>query len=172
MNGKDEAELRELFARFRGAKQASEAVDDIREAEQIIRDNPAPEPREELIAQIKSQIGESLSVRRRATIFRKIAYRAAAVAAAVVVLSIISIGLREIVRTGPEQPVVLLPQAVWEGDGMMVGDVDLAVFTAEIEQIEGELLTLQLGKNGGNGERAVSELEMELIEVEGDFWQG
>jgi len=32
-------------------------------------------------------------------------------------------------------------------------------------------MTLQLGENDGNGSRAVSELEMELDEVEGYFWK-
>lgn len=172
MNERNQEELRELLERFLSAEQADKAADDIREAEQIFGENPAPEPRGELVAQIKSQIAESLSVRRRATTFRKMAYRAAAVAAAIIVLSIISIGLLEREDTGPGESIPLLSPAVWEGDDIMVDDVDMASFTAEIEQIEGELLTLQLGENGGNGERAASELEMELIAVEGDFWQG
>ena len=34
------------------------------------------------------------------------------------------------------------------------------------------MLALQLGENGGNGDIAVTELEMDLIETNSDFWKG
>ena len=51
-------------------------------------------------------------------------------------------------------------------------DEDLAVFTAQIEQIEAEVQTLQSGQDTGNGESTLVELEMELMEINSDFWKG
>jgi hypothetical protein len=59
--------------------------------------------------------------------------------------------------------------AIWESDNITVDDPHLASLTAEVEQIENELLTLQEGETGGNGERAVSELEMELAVINSDL---
>jgi len=47
----------------------------------------------------------------------------------------------------------------------------LAILAAEIEQIEGRVLTLQLGENGVNGDRELIELEMRLIALDSDFWK-
>jgi hypothetical protein len=47
------------------------------------------------------------------------------------------------------------------------------IFTTEIEQIEDELLSLQFGEDDGNGDSTITELEMELIEInDSDFWKG
>jgi len=51
-------------------------------------------------------------------------------------------------------------------------DADLASLAAEIEQIESDLLAVQLGENGDNGSGAAAELELELIEINNDFWKG
>jgi hypothetical protein len=59
--------------------------------------------------------------------------------------------------------------AIWESDNITVDDPHLASLTAEVEQIENELLTLQEGETSGNGERAVSELEMELAVINSDL---
>ena len=47
------------------------------------------------------------------------------------------------------------------------------IFATEIEQIEDELMSLQLGEDDGNGDSKITELEMELIEINNsDFWKG
>jgi len=67
----------------------------------------------------------------------------------------------------------IIPTAIWESDDITAADADLAIFTTEIEQIEDELMSLQLGEDDGNGDSSVSELEMELIEINNsDFWKG
>jgi hypothetical protein len=63
----------------------------------------------------------------------------------------------------------IIPVAIWESDNITVDDPHLASLTAEVEQIENELLTLQEGETSGNGERAVSELEMELAVINSDL---
>jgi len=66
----------------------------------------------------------------------------------------------------------IIPRAIWESDDIAADDVDLAILTSEIEQIEDEMLTLQLGESDGDSDTAITELEMELIETDSYFWKG
>jgi hypothetical protein len=173
MDVKNDENLKELFEKFLNAEQAEMAADDIRKAEQILLEYPAPAPDDTLIADIKSEIAEAIRPR-QVNVFRRIPYKTAVVAAAVIVIAAISVRLFK--KDGGKPVIVkygasIIPKAIWDGEDISADDVELAIFTAEIEQIEGEVLTLELGENGGNGETAVSELEMELIEIAGDFWK-
>ena len=172
MNGRNEENLKELFAKFLNSEQTEKAVEDIRKAEQIFLEHPASGPDDGLIADIKSEIAEAIPPR-QVSVFRRIAYKTAVVAAAVIVIAAISVKLLE--KGGSEPKIALatsmIPEALWESDDISADDVELATFTAEIEQIEGEVLTLQWSENGGNGQAAVSELEMELIEISSNFWE-
>ncbi len=173
MNEQNQENLKELFEQFFAPEQAAGAVEDVRKAEQILRDNPAPEPDELLIADIKWQIEEALAARKPAWTFRTVAYRVA-VAAAIIVVAAISI---QLLKKGPEksskiEDVSMIPRKIWETDDISTADADLAVLTAEIQQVEDEVLTLELGEHRGNGERAIAELEMQLIAISGDFWEG
>ena len=172
MNGQNEENLKELFERFAGAEQAERAVEDVRKAEQILSEYPAPAPDDVLIAEIKSEIAGAI-LPRQVNVFRRISYKTAVVAAAAIVIAAISVRLLDI---GGGRPGIatasMIPEALWDSDDISADYVELAIFTAEIEQIESEVLTLELGENGGNGDTAVSELEMELIAINSDFWKG
>lgn len=176
MNGRNEENLKELFEKFVGTEEAERAVEDIYKAEQIMRENPAPQPSDELIAEIKSEIARGLLQRPTVVFgFRKTVYKVAAVAAVIMILSAISIKLFK--HGKPYVPVKseyasIIPTSLWESDDLSADDADLAIISAEIEQIENEMLTLQSGEGEGNGQRAITELEMELAEIEGDFWKG
>ena len=174
MNGQNEENLKELFERFAGAEQAERAAEDFRKAEQILSKYPAPVPDDALIAEIKSEIVEAI-LPRQVNVFRRISYKTAVVAAAAIVIAAISVKLLEKGGGGPGRATAsMISEALWDSNDISADYLELATFTAEIEQIESEVLTLELGENGGNGDRAVSELEMELIEIEiaGDFWKG
>ncbi len=169
MNGRNEENLKELFEKFLNSEQTAKAVEDFRTAEQILLEHPAPGPDDGLIADIKSEIAEAV-LPRQVNVFRRIAYKTAVVAAAVIVIAAVSVRLFD---KGPEKVTYasIIPEALWESDDISADDVELAIFTAEIEQIEGEVLTLELGENGGNGQADVAELEMELIEISSNFWE-
>jgi hypothetical protein len=175
MNGRNDENLKELFEKFLSAEQAEMAVEDVEKAERILREHPAPAPDDALIANIKSEIAEAI-LPREVNVFRRISYKTAIVAAAVIVVTSISVRLFDKGGGSPGRATCaeMIPEALWESDDISADYVELATFTAEIEQIQGEVLTLQLDENGGNSDRAVSELEMELIEIEiaGDFWKG
>jgi len=172
MNGQNEENLKKLFEKFYPAEQAQRAVEDVQKAEQLLRKHPAPEPDDMLIANIKAEIAMRLPLR-RADVFRRLAYKVATVAAAVIIVTAISVSLFE--KGDRSEKVVyasIIPRAIWESDNIAADDVDLAILTAEMEQIEDEVLALQWGENGGDGDTAVTELEMELIEIDSDFWKG
>ena len=50
--------------------------------------------------------------------------------------------------------------------------MELLTLIAELEQVEDEILALQSDQVNGNGSKAVTELELELIEINSDFWKG
>lgn len=163
-NGQNEENLKELFERFVSTEEAEEAMEDIQKAEEILRGQSAPEPNSELVADIKAEIAGAL-LRRN---FRRMAYKTAVAVAVVIFVAVVSVKLLE--RGGGEPKrfatASIIPAAIWESD-----DADLAILTAEIEQIEGRVLTLQLGENGVNGDRDLIELEMRLIALDSDFWK-
>ena len=173
MENQNRENLRELFEKFFDAEQAESCVEDIEKADQIFRDNPAPEPDDMLIANIKAEIAMRLQAA-RVHRFRRIIYEVIGAAAAILIVAAVSLQLfeKDPPRTGEVVYASLIPTAIWESDDIAADDEDLAVYTAQIEQIEDEVLTLQSGDNTGSSDSTIIELEMELIEINGDFWKG
>jgi hypothetical protein len=172
MNDRNHEDLAGLFEKFFDAEQAKSCLEDIQKAEQVLREHPAPEPDDMLLANIKAQIAMRLPAR-RARLFRRRLSQVAGVAAAIVVLAALSVQLSRNDGDEPERfRAELLPTAIWESDDIAADDASLAVFSAEIEQIEDEVQTLQLGGDTGNGDSTIAELEMELIAISSDFWKG
>ena len=174
MEDRNKENLRELFEKFFDAEQAESCVEDIQKAEQILRENPAPEPDNMLIANIKAEIAMRLPAV-RAHRFRRIIYEVIGAAAAILIVAAVSLQLFVIDGPGRGEVIYsasLIPTAIWESDDIATDDEDLAVFTAQIEQIEDEVQTLQYGEDAGSGDSTIVELEMELIEINGDFWKG
>jgi hypothetical protein len=172
MDDRNKENLRELFEKFFDAEQAESCVEDIQKAEQILRKHPAPEPDDMLIANIKAEIAMRLQVS-RAHRLRRIIYEVLGAAAVILFVAAVSLQLFE---KDPPSGIVnyasIIPTAIWESDDIAVDDEELAVFTVQIEQIEDEVLALQSGEDTGNGDSTLTELEMELIEINSDFWKG
>jgi predicted DNA binding protein len=167
MSNQNEENLKGLLERFVDAEQAQMSAEDIRRGEQILGERPGPEPSEQLIAEIKAEVGKAV-VRRKANALRRMTYKAAAVAAGLIILA--AVGVKIFEQGRDEVPIVATE--IWESRDIAADDADLATLTAEIEQIESDMLALQLGENGSNGNAELTELEMEVIEVSSDFWKG
>ena len=172
MNARNEENLKALFERFVGTEEAQSNIEDFIKAEQILNENPAPEPNEKLIAAINSKIAEAIQLRKEHT-FRRFAYKLAPVAAVFVVLAVVSVrmlkegsGPIELVR-GP-----MITRDVWNSENVTADDRNLAVLTAELDELEVEVMTLELGESSGNGRSAVTELEMEFAEINTDIREG
>jgi hypothetical protein len=172
VNEAEREDLEELFGRFLGPEEARTAAEDIRRGEEIIGKNLAPQVPEELVAEIKSEVAAALA-HKKASAFVKRVYAAVAGAAAVIIVAVISAVFFESADEAERVAATwVLPEAIWESDDLAQDDAELAVLTAEIEDIEGDLLAVELGENGGNGQIDSTELEMELTEINGSFWKG
>jgi hypothetical protein len=173
MNHRNDENLTELFEKFFDAEQAEKYLEDVQKAEQILRKYPAPEPNDTLLTNIKAEIAMRLPAK-SASIFHRIGYKAATVAAAIIILAALGMSLFEKENVeGPEISIAsIIPVSIWESDDIAADDMDLAGYTVEIEQIENELMALQSGQEELDSESAVTEMEMELMETEGEFWKG
>jgi len=174
MEERNQENLRELFEKFFDAEQAESCLDDIQKAEQILREHPAPEPDDTLIANIKAEIAMRLQAK-RARHFRQVFYEVMGAAAAIIFIAAVSLQLfveKDAPKPGEVVYASLIPAAIWDSDDITTADEDLAVFTAQIEQIEDEVITLQSSEKAGNGDSTLAELEMELMEINSDFWKG
>ncbi|MBC8467959.1 MAG: hypothetical protein H8D56_00695 [Planctomycetes bacterium] len=172
MKSRNNENLKKLLEKFLSSEQAESGVEDIQKAEQILREHPAPEPDNLLIANIKAEIAMRLPAK-RTNVFMNIAYRAAYAAAAIMIIAAISLSLfdNDAREPGPVQYASIMPRAIWESEDITTDDANLAIYTIEIEQIEDELRSLQLGEDISNGESSLSELEMELVAINNDFWK-
>ena len=170
MSERNEENLKELLEKFLGSEQARQAADDIQKAEQLLSEHPAPEPDDMLVAGIKREIADALPYK-KANTFRQVVYKTASVAAVFILLAVICVML---FNNGSDTIAgdLMMSAAIWESEDISADDANLATLIAEIEQIEGEMLALQLDENGSNGSGAVMELELELIEIDSDFWKG
>ena len=174
MDNQNQESLRELFEKFFDSEQAESCVEDIQKAEQILREHPAPEPDDMLIANIKAEIAMRLQAS-RAHHIRRMIYEV--VGAAAVILFVTAVGLQLFRKDAPKPPgtvnyAAIIPTEIWISNNIAADDEDLAFFTTQIEQIEDEVLALQSGEDTGDGDNTLTELEMELIEINSDFWKG
>ena len=173
MNGLNKENLKELFEKFAGPGEAEQAARDICEGERILAESAAPEPDGELIASIKAKAAQAVSQRRTITLRRRI-YKATAVAAVFILMTAIGVKLFEKGGNRLERITTasIIPSVIWESESLAESDENLAMLIAEIEQIESDLLAVRLGENTGNGSEAVTDLEIELVEINSNFWKG
>jgi hypothetical protein len=174
MNSQNKENLKELFEKFLSSEQAAKAVEDVYKTEQILREHPAPEPDDMLIANIKAKIASNLQPL-RAKVFTQLVYKTAVIAAAILIVAAIGLNLLEKDKDYRSErfiPASIIPRAIWESNDIPADDIDLVTYTTEIEQIKDELHTLQSGKDNTNGNTALIELEMNLVEIDSDFWKG
>jgi len=172
MNYRDEENLKKVFERFLEPQEAEQAAEDMAEGERIFREHHAPEAGDELISGIKMKVSGAL-LHRKTVAFRRTVYKTAVVAAVVIFLA--AIGTRFFEKDGESGKVVaasIINGVIWESETSAADDANLAILTAEIEQIEDEVLALQLGEDDDNGNKALTELEIELIEINNNFWKG
>ncbi len=167
MNNSANENLRELLAGFMDEAAARQTAEDIEKGEEILGANQSPQPDERVLAEAKKNVIAAL--RRRRTVVFKRRILGAAVAAAVIMVSVIAL-----MRYG-NQPssgqtgvfAAAISARVWDG----ADDADVTVLKAEIENIQSELSEAQ-SDDGSSGSTAVGDLETELIEVNGDMWEG
>jgi hypothetical protein len=173
MNEQNGENLKGLFERFVGTEEAQSCVEDFDKVKRILDENPAPQPSQELIAAINSRIAEEIRLRKEHT-FRRLAYRLAPVAAVFIILASVSIKLY-VRDTRPEiedKYIRITYSPIWDSESIVADDPDLAVLTAEVDELEIEFSTLESGDDGVNGRSYITELEMDFVAISTDIWEG
>lgn len=171
MNDQNREELRDLVGQFFEAGQVKDCLADFQAAQRILEEHPAPQPDEMLIANIKAEIAMRLPAR-KARIFRHRVWETASIAAAIAIIAVFSARFSQQSNQPRSFHASLLPMALWESNNIAADDADLAVFTTEVEQIKNEVATLESGEATTDTDNTVAELEMELVEINSDFWKG
>ncbi|MGA2172428.1 MAG: hypothetical protein ABSG82_05375 [Sedimentisphaerales bacterium] len=173
MNNSADENLRELLSGFMDAEAAGRAAEEIESGDELLRAHPAPQPSEAFLAEIKKKMSAATGRRQTITLRRRILAVAAA-AAVIVAVSAVTLKFfeKQPVTQTTAQYAAAIPAKIWESNDITADDADIVVLAAEVGTIENELSGVQLNDNSGNGSGAVGDLEMELIETNGDFWKG
>ena len=160
----------ELLTRFYNEADAQQAKDDIKSGDKLLASFPAPAPSVELIDNIKAKINAKLAQRPR-----RLYYKVAA-AAAVAAMIIIIINLLPPARPSETPQITMTAGTVLDDSGIFSEtDADLALLSAEFEQLETSLLALRLDETENGSGRItdyINDLETQLIEIETIFWKG
>ena len=168
-NDKDK-NLDELLARFYNEADARQFKDDIDSGDELLASFPAPAVSVELIDNLKAQINANMA-RRPRYLYYKIA-----AASAVAALIIIIINLLPTTRPSQTPRTTMTVDTALDNSGIFrETDADLALFSAEFEQIETSLLALKLEETINGYDYitdSIDELETKLIEMETIFWKG
>ena len=158
----------ELLSKFFDSSQMHEAAEDIRLGEELLESFSAPLPAKAVTDGIKAQIEVHLRTLRRRRVVRSMFYRVA-VAAVLVVLAFA--GARYL--TGPDRKATNVANAayasIWDDES---GDEQLAMLTAQVSEIEADMLAIRLGDSGAESSSLLTDLEVEMTEINGDFWKG
>jgi len=110
-------------------------------------------------------------LRARRRHWRRMVCEAAGVAAAVLVLAAVWIGMERGGRQS-DRMVAFMPGVLWDSDDIAADDTDLVYFSTQLARIENEAVALRSGESTPNGESVLPQLEIELMEIESDFWKG
>jgi len=174
MKNKKKENLKELFEKFLDSHKAQQAAEDINSAEEVLEKYPAPTPSAQLLQDIKAQVAATVAAHKRAEAFKRFTHRIAAVAAVIVITTFVGIKLFEKETPAPKALALdlAIPTTTWDSNNLADDDDYSATLVAEIKQIERDLLALQLDENGSNGLPVVEVIEMELNEIDSDFWKG
>jgi len=163
--------LNELLSRFLDERQTHEAAEDIRAGEKLLASFSVPACDQAVINSIKEQIEVRLEARKRQKLASSMFYRVA-VAAVIIVLAIS--GVKFFPEANREQATVgkVGSGFIWDDEIGTGSDEQLTALTAQIDEIEASMLTIRLGENGVEGGMILTNLEMEMSEINGDFWKG
>lgn len=140
--------------------------EDIKKAEQLFAQYPAPRPDDATIADIKSKVCAALE-RKNASGFRYRVYGVVAAAAVLVIVASVSVRFFGDKAVTDEEAVAasMIPAIVWQSDDIIADDAELARLNTEIEEIENEMLAVSFSENGENG-------NVDLTEIDSEFWKG
>jgi len=173
MCNKNRENLEQLLGQFLDAQEAAQAKEDIEIGRRLLGGYAVPQPGAERIAKIKAEIEQALQERPE-KVSNKLVIQVAIAAAVIIIAAVV--GVRQFAGSGHSGEKAGtdtgISAAVWEDESISADDADLLVLSAELEQIEDELGVLTSGENGSVRQTELSQLEMQLVEVNSEFWKG
>jgi hypothetical protein len=167
---KNKQNLDELLKAFMDAPVAAEAQKDIRAGRRIFENNPAPQPKAEVIAALKSRVSTHLRTHKRHT-FRRVIYRTAAVAA-IIVVAAVAITFTEHDKSVSYNASAVVMWHMWDDDNLLADDLNLAGLTKKIEEIADNIAQAESDEYDYAPDVDFEDLETEMIAMNVDFWKG
>jgi len=161
--------LNELLSRFLDERQTHEAAEDIRAGEKLLASFPVPACDQAVINSIKEQIKVHLEARKRQKLARSMFYRVA-VAAVIIVLAIAGVKFSPEHQSERATAGKTGQSFIWDDESGT--DEQLTALTDQIDEIEASMLAIRLGEKGAEGSTILTDLEMEMSEINGNFWKG
>lgn len=163
----------EIFAQFVSDEEARTFAKDIKWGDDEFESKPAPEPSDSLLSDINAQVGFAVVAEHAANTRRRF-YKVIAVAAVLMFVSLISVKFFNPQKTNTNQLIhtAALSKAIWQSEDIISDDAHLATLTAEINDIENQLLAIETGSFFEDGTSQIDDLESELIDIDSDFWKG
>ncbi len=158
--------LKELLSQFYDKERADEFTEDLRQVESLLEQNPVAEPGAKLLADIKMKTETALLVK-KAKFHRSVRDRAVAVAATFIILAAMSVKFFQQRIEPTQQTQLAVAEFVWDN-----GDENVETLSAEIEELESDMLAFEFGQTTTNGSGDIDELEIEILQTENDFWKG
>ncbi len=168
---KNKQNLDELLKAFMDAPVAAEAAKDIRAGQRIFADNPAPQPKADVIAAVKSRVSTHLRTHHKHQAFRRMIYKTAAVAAIIVVAAVaIRFGEHKEIASSNVSAAVMWH--MWDDDNLVADDLNLAKLTKKIEEIADRIAEAESDEYEYEPDVDFEDLETEMIAMNIDFWKG
>jgi len=164
--------LKQLLSRFLDRDQVAAAEEDFRLGSKILSSSHAHEPEADVIASIKEQISVELDARKKQTKFRVAIQRLAAAAAIILVGTLVARFLASDNSRLIVPDMAAAEHLLWEDEDITESDHQLTLLITEIEQMEDGVLSAGLGQYNGNNGGDLVDLEMEIDEINIDFWEG
>ncbi len=168
---KNKQNLDELLTAFMDEPKATEAAKDIRAGRRIFADNPAPQPKADVIAVIKSRVSTRLREHHKHLAFRRMIYKTAAVAA-IIVVAAVAIRFGEHKEIPPVNISADVMWHMWDDDNLLADDLNLAGLTKKIEEIADNLAQPDSDEYDYAPDVDFEDLETEMIAMNVDFWKG
>ena len=163
----DNENLEELLSGLLNETEAAKAMSDIKTGDAVLAGSISPSPDEAVVRGIKRQIKNRLWLSKRRRFVRR---TSEAVVAAVLVIGVL-IGL--VITQSRHDGGTALNLNIWEDSTLEEIEInpEYALLVGEIEEIEASLLSIRLDEDSSEYDDLL-EIEMEMLEMEGNFWKG
>jgi hypothetical protein len=66
----------------------------------------------------------------------------------------------------------IIPSAVWDSDDIAADDPELVYFRSQLRRIESQMEELEAGEPDTLEDRTIEDLQMQLIQIDTEFWKG